>query len=176
MFTDLYQKLCSKEEQIALVGLGYVGMPIAVAFAQKVNVIGFDTNARKIGQYKAGIDPTHEVGDEAVRASSVQFTSDEKMLRQAKFHIIAVPTPINADKTPDLQPVESASRVVGRNLTKGSVVVYESTVFPGVTEDVCVPILEKESGLVCGRDFKVGYSPERINPGDKVHRFPTSEN
>ena len=171
MFTDLYQKLCSKEEQIALVGLGYVGMPIAVAFAQKVSVIGFDTNTRKIGQYKAGIDPTHEVGDEAVRASSVQFTSDEKMLRQAKFHIIAVPTPINADKTPDLQPVESASRVVGRNLTKGSVVVYESTVFPGVTEDVCVPILEKESGLVCGRDFKVGYSPERINPGDKVHRL-----
>lgn len=171
MFTDLYQKLCSKEEQIALVGLGYVGMPIAVAFAQKVKVIGFDTNTHKIEQYKAGVDPTHEVGNEAVRASAVQFTSDEKMLRQAKFHIIAVPTPINADKTPDLHPVESASRVVGRNLTKGSVVVYESTVFPGVTEDVCVPILEKESGLVCGRDFKVGYSPERINPGDKVHRL-----
>lgn len=163
---NLYQKLYSKEEQIALVGLGYVGMPIASSLRPKGKRYRFDTNTRKIGQYKAGIDPTaRKVGDEAVRASSVQFTSDEKMLRQAKFHIIAVPTPINADKTPDLQPVESASRVVGRNLTKGSVVVYESTVFPGVTEDVCVPILEKESGLVCGRDFKVGYSPERINPG-----------
>jgi len=171
MFTDLYQKICSGEEQIALVGLGYVGMPIAVAFAKKVKVIGFDTNSPKIQQYKDGIDPTREVGDEAVRASAVQFTCDEKMLRQAKFHIVAVPTPINADKTPDLLPVEDASRVVGRNLAKGSVVVYESTVFPGVTEDICVPILEKESGLVCGKDFKVGYSPERINPGDKVHRL-----
>ena len=171
MFTDLYEKICSGEERISLIGLGYVGMPIAVAFAKKVNVIGFDINKYKIEQYQSGIDPTKEVGDDAIRQSTVCFTSDETMLRLAKFHIVAVPTPINTDKTPDLSPVENASRVVGRNLTKGSVVVYESTVFPGVTEDVCIPILEKESGLVCGADFKVGYSPERINPGDRVHRL-----
>lgn len=171
MFTDLFEKICAGEEKVSLVGLGYVGMPIAVAFAKKVKVVGFDTNTHKIEQYKAGIDPTREVGDEEIRTSTVQFTSDEAMLRQAKFHIVAVPTPINLDKTPDLSPVEGASRIVGRNLTKGSVVVYESTVFPGVTEDVCVPILEKESGLVCGVDFKIGYSPERINPGDKLHRL-----
>ncbi len=154
-----------------MVGLGYVGMPIAVAFAKKANVIGFDTNSAKIELYKSGIDPTHEVGDDAIKETTVQFTSDEKDLRQAKFIIVAVPTPVNQDHTPDLTPVEGASQVVGRNLTKGSIVVFESTVYPGVTEDVCVPIMEKESGLKCGVDFKVGYSPERINPGDKVHRL-----
>lgn len=167
----LYEKIVNKEESISLVGLGYVGMPIAVAFAKKVNVIGFDLNEKKIDLYKSGIDPTHEVGDQEIKATTVNFTSDEKELRKAKFHIVAVPTPVNLDHTPDLTPVEGASHILGRNLTKGSIIVYESTVYPGVTEDVCVPILEKESGLKCGVDFKVGYSPERINPGDKKHRL-----
>ena len=162
-----------KEEKISLVGLGYVGMPIAVAFAKKVNVVGFDLNAKKIELYKSGVDPTNEVGDDAIKASTVEFTADETKLREAKFHIVAVPTPVNDDHTPDLTPVEGASEIVGRNLTKGSIVVFESTVYPGVTEDVCVPILERESGLKCGEDFKIGYSPERINPGDKVHRLET---
>ncbi|WP_071392702.1 nucleotide sugar dehydrogenase [Bacillus tuaregi] len=168
---SLYKKVVNREEQISVVGLGYVGMPIAVAFAKKVNVIGFDLNAHKIGQYKNGIDPTNEVGDEAIAKTTVEFTTDETKLQEAKFHIVAVPTPINADKTPDLRPIEGVSATIGRNLTKGSIVVYESTVYPGVTEDICIPILEKESGLKCGVDFKVGYSPERINPGDKVHRL-----
>lgn len=170
---NLYQQLVEKKEKLSLVGLGYVGMPIAVAFAKKVNVIGFDLNAKKIETYKNGIDPTHEVGDEAIKKTTVEFTADETRLREAKFHIVAVPTPVNADHTPDLSPVEGASTILGRNLTKGSVVVFESTVYPGVTEDVCVPILERESGLKCGEDFKIGYSPERINPGDKVHRLET---
>ena len=168
---SLYEKIVNRQEKIALVGLGYVGMPIAVAFAKKADVIGFDVNRAKIDLYRAGVDPTHEVGDEAIRTSTVQFTADEADLRRAKFLIVAVPTPVNQDKTPDLTPVVGASQVVGRNLTPGSIVVYESTVYPGVTEDICVPILEKESGLKCGVDFKVGYSPERINPGDKVHRL-----
>jgi len=168
---SLFEKIVSGEEKISLVGLGYVGMPIAVAFAKKAKVIGFDLNEEKINTYKSGIDPTCEVGDEEIKNTTVEFTSDPKKLREAKFHIVAVPTPINLDKTPDLYPVESASKLLGQNLTKGSIVVYESTVYPGVTEDVCVPILEKESGLKCGTDFKVGYSPERINPGDKVHRL-----
>ena len=168
----LYKKLIAKEEKISLVGLGYVGMPIAVAFANKgINVVGFDLNKKKIELYKSGVDPTNEVGDEAITNTTVDFTADEKKLREAKFHIVAVPTPVNTDHTPDLTPVEGASEILGRNLTKGSVVVFESTVYPGVTEDVCIPILEKESGLKCGVDFKVGYSPERINPGDKVHRL-----
>lgn len=170
---DLYEKLIKKEEKLSLVGLGYVGMPIAVAFARKINVIGFDLNAKKIELYKNGIDPTREVGDEIISKTTVEFTADETKLREAKFHIVAVPTPVNDDHTPDLSPVEGASRILGRNLTKGSVVVFESTVYPGVTEDVCVPILERESGLKCGVDFKIGYSPERINPGDKVHRLET---
>lgn len=168
---SLYQKILNREEKISLVGLGYVGMPIAVAFAKKVDVIGFDLNTAKINLYKSGIDPTNEVGDDAIKETSVEFTDDETKLKEARFHIIAVPTPVNLDHTPDLSPVIGASEIVGRNLTKGSIVVYESTVYPGVTEDVCVPILEKESGLKCGADFKVGYSPERINPGDKVHRL-----
>lgn len=169
---SLYNKLVAKEENLALVGLGYVGMPIALAFAKKgLNVIGYDINKEKVNLYKSGIDPTKEAGDEAVKNTTVEFTSDESRLKSAKFHIVAVPTPVNTDHTPDLTPVIGASETVGRNLTKGSIVVYESTVYPGVTEDVCVPILEKESGLKCGIDFKVGYSPERINPGDKVHRL-----
>ena len=168
---NLYEKIMNREEKISVLGLGYVGMPIAVAFSKKVNVIGFDLNEKKIELYKSGIDPTNEVGNEAIKQTTVEFTADESKLKEAKFHIVAVPTPINLDKTPDLSPVEGASRIVGRNLTKGSIAVYESTVYPGVTEDICVPILEKESGLKCGVDFKVGYSPERINPGDKVNRL-----
>lgn len=168
----LYERIKNGEEKLSLVGLGYVGMPIAVAFAKKgIKVIGYDLNEAKIELYKSGVDPTKEVGDEAIKATTVQFTSDEKDLRKAKFHIVAVPTPVNLDHTPDLTPVIGASEIVGRNLTKGSIVVYESTVYPGVTEDICIPILEKQSGLKCGVDFKVGYSPERINPGDKVHRL-----
>lgn len=159
------------ERKISVIGLGYVGMPLAIAFAKKSTVIGFDINNKKIEMYKKGIDITNEVGDEAVKNSTVEFTCDEIRLREADFHIVAVPTPTNDDKTPDLRPVIGASRVVGRNLTKGSIVVYESTVYPGVTEEVCIPILEEESGLKCGQDFKVGYSPERINPGDKIHRL-----
>lgn len=169
---SLYDSILEGKEKISLVGLGYVGMPIAVAFAKKVKVIGFDLNKEKINLYKNGIDPTKEVGDAAIKDTKVEFTDDETKLREAKFHIVAVPTPVNQDKTPDLSPVEGASKILGRNLTKGSIVVFESTVYPGVTEDVCVPILEKESGLKCGVDFKVGYSPERINPGDKVHTLP----
>ena len=170
---DLYEKILAGEEKLSLVGLGYVGMPIAVAFARKVRVIGYDLNEKKIGLYRSGIDPTREVGDEVIKNTTVEFTSDETRLREARFHIVAVPTPVNDDRTPDLRPVEGASRVLGRNLTKGSVVVFESTVYPGVTEEICVPILEAESGLKCGVDFKIGYSPERINPGDKVHRLET---
>ena len=170
---NLYEKLLSGEEKLSLVGLGYVGMPIAVAFARKIKVVGFDLNKEKIALYQKGVDPTREVGDEAIKNTSVEFTADAAKLREAKFHIVAVPTPVNSDHTPDLTPVEGASRILGQNLTKGSVVVFESTVYPGVTEDVCVPILEKESGLTCGVDFKIGYSPERINPGDKVHRLET---
>jgi len=167
----LYDKLINHKEKLSLIGLGYVGLPIAVAFAKKINVIGYDMNQEKIALYKKGIDPTKEVGNEEISATKVNFTADENKLKEAKFHIVAVPTPVNPDHTPDLLPIISSSHVVGRNLTKGSIVVYESTVFPGVTEDICIPILEKESGLHCGIDFKVGYSPERINPGDKVHRL-----
>ncbi|HQA20133.1 MAG TPA: nucleotide sugar dehydrogenase [Bacilli bacterium] len=170
---NLYEKIISREEKISVVGLGYVGLPIAVAFAKKVEVLGFDVNAKKIELYKSGIDPTKEVGDEAIKETTVDFTSDASRLKEAKFHIVAVPTPIKADKTPDLSIVEAATKTLAQNLTKGSIVVYESTVYPGVTEDICIPILEKESGLKLGVDFKVGYSPERINPGDKVNRLET---
>lgn len=170
---SIYEDLVNKKEKLSLIGLGYVGMPIAVAFAKKVQVIGFDINDSKVRMYKKGVDMTREVGDEALKETTVDFTSDASRLREAKFHIVAVPTPVNNDHTPDLTPVESATRTLGKNLTKGSIVVYESTVYPGVTEDICVSILEKESGLKCGIDFKVGYSPERINPGDKVHRLET---
>lgn len=169
---SLHEDIFSGKAKISLIGLGYVGMPIAVAFAKEgIKVIGFDLNAEKIQLYKAGVDPTNEVGNEVIRNTGIQFTSDEKELRNAKFHIVAVPTPVNQDHTPDLTPIIRACEIVGRNLTKESIIVFESTVYPGVTEDVCVPILEKESGLRCGIDFKIGYSPERINPGDKVHRL-----
>ena len=172
-FASIYKSLREGTGRLAVTGLGYVGLPLAAAFAKKgIKVTGFDTNAEKISQYRSGTDPTMEIGDQAVKDADILFTSDEKQLRKACFIIVAVPTPVNADHTPDLTPVEQASRIVGRNLNKHSVVVYESTVYPGVTEDVCIPILEKESGLTCGVDFKAGYSPERINPGDKVHTLP----
>lgn len=170
---DLYEKLIEKKTKLAVIGLGYVGMPIAVAFARKISVVGFDINKQKIELYKLGTDPTNEIGNDDISRTKVRFTADPVELREAGFHIVAVPTPVNADHTPDLSPVESASHILGKNLMPGSVVVFESTVYPGVTEEVCVPILEKESGLRCGVDFKVGYSPERINPGDKVHRLET---
>ena len=173
MYNNLYEKLILHQEKLSLIGLGYVGMPIAVAFAKRVEVIGFDLNYTKVKLYKSGIDPTNEVGDEAIKSTTVKFTSDESELKKAKFHIVAVPTPVNDDHTPDLSPVEGASTILGRNIQAGSIVVFESTVYPGVTEEVCIPILERESGLKCGVDFKVGYSPERINPGDKVHRLET---
>jgi UDP-N-acetyl-D-galactosamine dehydrogenase len=168
----LFEKIRDGEETLAVVGLGYVGMPLAVAFAAKgIKVIGFDLNEDKIRKYRSGIDPTKEVGDEAIKTTTIDFTTDETRLRGAGFIIVAVPTPINTDHTPNLSPVISASEIVGRNLSGGSIVVYESTVYPGCTEDVCIPIIEKESGMKCGKDFKVGYSPERINPGDKIHRL-----
>ncbi len=169
--SGLYERIKAGNASLAVIGLGYVGMPLAVAFSKHANVIGFDTNKSKIELYKGGIDPTLEVGNDAVSSASVQFTAEESSLKEAKFHIIAVPTPVNPDKTPDLAPVVGASEIVGRNLVAGSIVVYESTVYPGVTRDICIPILEKESGLTCGKDFSVGFSPERINPGDKVHRL-----
>ena len=167
-FNNIYQGLISGKEKLALVGLGYVGMPIAVEFAKHIDVIGFDINEKRVYEYQHGIDSTNEVG-EAIKNTKVEFTSDPSRLKEAKFIIVAVPTPINDDTTPDLRPVEGASATVGKKLTPGTIVVFESTVYPGVTEDICVPIIEKESGLKCGVDWKIGYSPERINPGDRVH-------
>jgi UDP-N-acetyl-D-glucosamine/UDP-N-acetyl-D-galactosamine dehydrogenase len=166
---SLYEKIVNKEEKVAIIGLGYVGLPLAIEFAKKFDVIGFDINSRKLDKYSSGIDITNEVGDEAIQNTTMVFTNNESKLRDSKFHVVAVPTPINSDKTPDLTPIIGASKLVGKNLTKGSIVVYESTVYPGTTEEICIPILEKESGLKFGVDFKVGYSPERINPGDKVN-------
>ena len=168
---SLYEELVDKKEKLSVVGLGYVGLPIAAAFAEKIQVIGFDLNTKKITLYKEGVDPTREVGDEDIKKTSVDFTDDPTRLREAKFHVVAVPTPVNQDHTPNLKPVEDAARIIGQNLTKGSIIVFESTVYPGVTEEICVPILEETSGLSCGADFKIGYSPERINPGDKQHRL-----
>lgn len=168
---DIYEKLVLGEEKLALVGLGYVGLPIAVAFSRKIKVIGFDCNAQKVEKYKRGIDPTKEVGDETIKNTTVDFTADPFMLHAAKFIIVAVPTPLKEDHTPDLAPVENACQLIGENLEKGTIVVFESTVYPGVTEEVCVPIIEKKSNLKCGKDWKIGYSPERINPGDKIHRL-----
>ena len=167
-FNTIYNGLISGKEKLALVGLGYVGMPIAVEFAKHINVIGFDINKKRVEEYRNGIDSTNEVG-EAIKNTTVDFTADPARLKEAKFIIVAVPTPVNDDNTPDLRPVEGASRTVGQNITPGTIVVFESTVYPGVTEDICVPIIEKESGLKCGVDWKIGYSPERINPGDRVH-------
>ena len=171
-FNNIYQGLISGKEKLALVGLGYVGMPIAVEFAKHIKVIGFDINEKRVNEYANGIDATNEVG-EAIKDTTVEFTSDATKLKEAKFIVVAVPTPVNEDNTPDLRPVEGAARTVGQNIAPGSIIVFESTVYPGVTEDICVPIIEKESGLKCGVDWKIGYSPERINPGDRVHTLTT---
>lgn len=169
---DLSNKIKNGEEKIAVIGLGYVGMPIAIEFDKKdVKVVGFDINAKKIEEYKSGIDMTDEVGNEMIKKSNVYFTSDENDLDGVKFFIVAVPTPINDDKTPNLDLVESASKIVAKHISKGAVVVFESTVYPGVTENICAPVLEEYSNLEVGKDFKIGYSPERINPGDKKHRL-----
>ncbi len=167
-FNNIYNGLISGKEKLALVGLGYVGMPIAVEFAKHIDVIGFDINEKRVNEYRNGIDSTNEVG-EAIKKTTVDFTADPTRLREAKFIVVAVPTPVRDDNSPDLRPVEGASRTVGQNITPGTIVVFESTVYPGVTEDICIPIIEKESGLKCGTDWKIGYSPERINPGDRVH-------
>lgn len=169
----VYEQLMNQETALSVIGLGYVGMPIAIGFAKKIKTIGYDNNQAKVELYKQGIDPTNEVGDQAIKETTLHFTNNPADIQQAKFHIVAVPTPINQDKTPNLDPVTSATRTVGENLTKGSIVVYESTVYPGVTEDICIPLLEKYSGLKHGTDFVVGYSPERINPGDKINTFET---
>lgn len=171
-FDTVYSGLIAGKEKLALVGLGYVGMPIAVEFAKHISVIGFDINEKRVNEYRSGIDSTNEVGD-AIKKTTVDFTADPNRLREAKFIIVAVPTPVNDDNTPDLRPVEGASKIVGQNITPGTIVVFESTVYPGVTEDICIPIIEKESGLKCGVDWKIGYSPERINPGDRVHTLTT---
>ncbi len=170
---NVYEKLIRKETRLSLIGLGYVGLPIALSFAKKVNVIGFDINAARINMMKHGKDPSHELRPEAFENASIKFTSDKAELREASFHIVAVPTPINKHNLPDLNPLLSATRIVGSVLKKGDYVVYESTVYPGATEEDCLPILEELSGLKCGTDFKLGYSPERINPGDKEHTIST---
>ena len=160
-----------EEIKIGVVGLGYVGIPLAVAFDKKYRIIGFDINNEKIELYKKGIDITNEVGDEKIKNSNIEFTNNPKRLSECNRIIVAVPTPVNENKEPDLKPVESASKIVGENLKKGTIVIYESTVYPGLTEEICIPILEENSGLKCGIDFKIAYSPERVNPGDKVHKF-----
>ncbi|MCL2670819.1 MAG: nucleotide sugar dehydrogenase [Clostridiales bacterium] len=168
---ELYDRLIAKQATLSVIGLGYVGLPIAVAFAKKLQVIGYDSNTAKVAQYMAGRDATGEVGDDVLAQSTLRFSADATALAEAEFHIVAVPTPVYADHSPDLRPLRSASETLGKYLRAGSIVVYESTVYPGVTEEICVPILERESNLVCGRDFFVGYSPERINPGDRAHRL-----
>lgn len=169
----IYEKLLKKEARLSLVGLGYVGLPIALAFARKISVIGFDINASRIELMKQGIDPSNELESEAFEHTDILFTADKKVLQQASFHIVAVPTPIDKHNLPDLSPLLSATRTVGSILKQGDYVVYESTVYPGTTDEECRTILEELSGLKCGIDFKLGYSPERINPGDKEHTITT---
>jgi|SRR5690625_79640 len=164
-----FNKLIEKKEKVSVVGLGYVGLPLLIELAEKYDVIGFDINEEKVESYKRGIDVTNEIGNERTQATKATFTSNEKDLLNCKFHIVSVPTPINSDKTPNLTPIMEASKTVARNLTKGSIIVFESTVYPGTTEEICIPVIEKYSGLTFGTDFEVGYSPERINPGDKVN-------
>lgn len=173
-YAKIYDNLITGKEKLALVGLGYVGMPIAVEFAKHINVIGFDINKKRIQEYQNGIDATNEVGS-AIKDTTVEFTADPKRLQEASFIIVAVPTPVNPDTSPDLGPVEGASKLVGQNLKPNTIVVFESTVYPGVTEDICIPIIERESGLRCGKDWKIGYSPERINPGDRVHTLTNTK-
>lgn len=170
----IYNELVEHKTKLAVVGLGYVGLPLAVAFSEEgIDVVGYNRSQGRVDLYKSGVDPTHEIGDERIKSCTVDFTADQKRLKECKFIIVAVPTPVDEGHVPDLSPVASSTAVIGKNLTRGSIIVYESTVYPGVTEEICVPILEKESGMKCGVDFFVGYSPERINPGDKVHTLRT---
>ncbi len=163
-----------KNKKVAVVGLGYVGLPLALAFGRVVPTVGFDVSEKKVDAYKKGFDPTGEMEDELfIRASNLDYTTDANAIKQANFVVIAVPTPVDNAHQPDLTPVIRATETVGKNLKQGAIVIFESTVYPGVTEDICVPILERESGLRCGEEFKVGYSPERVNPGDKVHKLET---
>lgn len=168
---DIYEEIIKGQASIAIVGLGYVGLPLAVAFSKKAKVIGFDLSKRKITNFQSGIDLTGDVGNAELSECSIQFTTDVNHLADAKFFVVAVPTPVLSGNVPDLSYIQSASQMVGSKLSKGAIVVFESTVYPGVTEDVCIPILEAESGLKCGKDFKVGYSPERINPGDTTNKL-----
>ena len=170
---SIYKELKDKKTRLSLIGLGYVGLPIALAFAKKISVIGFDVNDSRIELMRKKIDPSDELESEAFDDIDIKFTSDTEDLKEASFHIIAVPTPIDKNKLPDLYPLNQATKTVGSILKKGDYVVYESTVFPGATEENCIPVLENMSGLKCGKDFKVGYSPERINPGDKEHTLST---
>lgn len=170
---QLCNKLLTKEEKLSVIGLGYVGLPLAVAFSKQVDTIGFDIDKDRIQTFQNCFDLTKEIGDTEISNCTVDFTFDENKLKEAKFHIVSVPTPVFENNTPDLTFLISATKILGKNLTKGSIVVYESIVYPGVTEDICIPLLEKKSRLRCGIDFKVGYSPERINPGDKVNRLET---
>lgn len=157
--------------KVGVVGLGYVGIPLAIAFNKKYDTVGFDINKQKVEQYKNGFDVTMEVGDKIIKESNIEFTDNEKKLTECNRIIVAVPTPVNKNFEPDLNPVIKASEIVGNNMKKGTIIIYESTVYPGLTEEICIPILEKCSELKCGIDFKVAYSPERVNPGDKIHRF-----
>ena len=169
----IYNKLISKETKLSVIGLGYVGLPIALEFAKKISVIGFDIKADRIEMMKNKLDPSEELPTEAFNNCSIEFTSNPEDLRNADFHIIAVPTPIDSHNLPDLKPLLAATTTIGKVLKKGDHVVYESTVYPGCTEEDCIPILEKYSGLTFIKDFKVGFSPERINPGDKEHSITT---
>ena len=170
----MYNKLVNKEAKLALVGLGYVGLPIALEFAKKISVIGFDINEERLSMMRQGIDPCKELEHEAFENVDIEFTSSLDELRKASFFIVAVPTPIDDHNQPDLTPLLGATRSVAKALKKGDYVVYESTVYPGCTEEDCIPILEEISGLKAGVDFKFGYSPERINPGEKVHTLPNT--
>jgi len=169
----MYDKLINKEAKLAVVGLGYVGLPIALAFARKLSVIGFDINEERIEMMHKGIDPSKELVASDFEGCDIEFTSSTEVLKEASFYIIAVPTPIDEHKLPDLKPLLSASKIIGSGLNKGDYVVFESTVYPGCTEEDCIPVLEAESKLKFKDDFKVGYSPERINPGDKKHSIAT---
>ena len=173
MTMGMHERLLAKDATMSVVGLGYVGLPIALAFAKHLKVIGFDINAERVALMKQQIDPSEELEAADFDGCDITFTADPEDLKNAQFHIVAVPTPINPSNQPDLTPLLSASRTVGQALKMGDYVIYESTVYPGCTEDDCVPVLEKVSGLKFGSDFKVGYSPERINPGDKVNTIET---
>lgn len=168
----MYQQLIDKKEKLAIIGLGYVGLPIALEFAKKISVIGFDINEKRVALMEEGIDPSNELEKEAFNDCDIKFTTSLDVLKEAKFFIVAVPTPVDEHNVPDLTPVKKASETIGKVLKKGDYVVFESTVYPGCTEEDCLPIIEKLSGLTCGVDFKIGYSPERINPGDKQHTLP----